>query len=172
MIIILFPFSFVVVPIIILQDTYFLFYDVGDLKIRCMIYIPIIYIRTWYIIRYVTKEENPKRQKIVRHKTRNSETENLSWRTTVIMRHKSFVPQFFCRLDNGLPGFTVKPVVGDYDIEYSVLALTWSRWYVMSFLERRLSAISNVDRFNRQQSVGWYEGYIVTNVYSSQIVSN
>lgn len=118
---------------------YFLFYNTCWWSQNSLHDLYSNYKRTWYIIRY--EREKSEEVNLVRHKTRNSETENVSRRTTIIIRHKSFVPQFFCRLDNGLPGFTVKPVAGDYDIKYLVLASTWSRWYVMSSLERRLSRI-------------------------------
>lgn len=112
-----------------------------DLKTRRMIYIPIIYLRSWYTACH--EREKSEEGNLTRHKTRNSETENISRRTTVIMRHKVFVSQFFCRLDNSSPGFTLKLVAADYDIKY--FSSIWSRWYVFS-----REIISSVDRFSRQ----------------------
>lgn len=85
---------------------------------------------------HVTKEKSPKRETWRGHKTRNSEIENISRRTTVIMRHEVFVSQLF--LNNGSPSFTLKLVAADYDIQYFVLI--WSRWYIFS----------NIDRFRKQ----------------------
>lgn len=147
MIIILFPFSFAVIITIIVQDTYLLFYD-DDVSMNSLHdYIPIIH-------ELHSTSRKRKVENLARHKSRNSETENVSRRTTVIMRHKSFVPQFFCRLNNGSPSFTVKLIVADYDIEYFVFAM-------IRYVFFREEAVSSVNRFTTKCR------YMVANIYPS-----